>query len=152
MLLIGKSFSTDLPREPFSPKLLYPDIHFLSNLLFVRSEPPIHTNPCKPKPHHFPPCAGVGAGGGKRGSMCQGTGSSLAWICVALRLGQGNKKAKHSFPKWFHTLRAPGQCLQGPLGLILNPCGPILAHAGPYGLILGPLGPEVTSSIEFSWA
>ena len=151
--MIGKCFRRTCPGSRFPRKVLSRHSSFMSNLLFVRSEPPIHTNPCKSKPHHFPPVlGGFGAGGGKRGSMCQGTGSSLAWICVALRLGQGNKKAKHSFPKWFHTLRAPGQCLQGPLGLILNPCGPILANAGPYGPILGPLGPEVTSSIEFSWA
>ena len=151
--MIGKCFRQTCPGSHFPQNNFIPTFIFMSNLLFVRSEPPIHTNPCKSKPHHFPPVlVGVGAGGGKRGSMCQGTGSSLAWICVALRLGQGNKKAKHSFPKWFHTLHAPGKGLQGPLGLILNSCRPILAHAGPYRPILGPLGPEVTSSIEFSWA
>ena len=146
--------STDLPRESFSKRKFYPDIHLLCQTCYLSGQSlqstQIHVNP-SPITSHL--CwGGVGAGGGKKGSMCQGTGSSLAWICVALSLGQCNKKAKHSYPKWFHTRRGPGQGLQGPLGLILNPCGPILAHAGPYGPILGPLGPEVTSSIEFSWA
>ena len=148
--MIGKCFRRTCPGSRFPKKGFIPTFIFMSNLLFVRSEPPIHTNPCKSKPHHFPPVLGGGGGRWREDGQHvprDGEQSCMDMCGFEPRPMQQKSKAfiskmvSHTSWAWPRPARPTWAHIE-PMRTHIGPCGPVWAH----------LGPEVTSSIEFSWA